>query len=313
MTLPATTRRPRWRAILGGLVLVVALVFAAIALRHQWPGVREAVGTMAWPALLGAGAFAALGIVCSAEQQWQLIRSWTSSSFRLQLFRLYFVSQLGKYLPGPLWAYAAQMELARSRGIDRRTSVFSILLGAAISVLAAGALTGLVISTPAFSAVPEGLRWSLIGIAIAVVGVMVARPGAVDRLARWGMKKTKGEEPQTAPSPQRIRAAIVWTFASWLAFGVHLWILLEASGAGGVGAVPLAIGGFAAAWVVGFLVFFVPAGIGVREGVMVGVLVATGLEAGTALAIALVSRFLIVAAEVALALPSIIERRRQRA
>jgi len=49
--------------------------------------------------------------------------------------RVMFVGQLGKYVPGAVWALAAQVELARDYDVPRRRSTTASLVGMAVSQL----------------------------------------------------------------------------------------------------------------------------------------------------------------------------------
>jgi hypothetical protein len=80
----------------------------------------------------------------------------------------------------------------------------------------------------------------------------------------------------------------------WVAAGVMLAALL--SGFGDPVSLPLAVGAFALAWAVGFVVVVVPAGAGVREAVLV-VLLSGSVGHSTALAAALATRLLMTLAD----------------
>ncbi len=91
-------------------------------------------------------------------------------------------------------------------------------------------------------------------------------------------------------------AALAWSFGPWVFYGLQIWLLATRLGAPrGTGAL-LAVGGFAFAWSVGFLVVFAPAGAGVREVLLVAML-GPVLGVGAATAVALVSRVLTTAGD----------------
>jgi glycosyltransferase 2 family protein len=87
--------------------------------------------------------------------------------------------------------------------------------------------------------------------------------------------------------------------AAWILFGLHAWLLAAPLGAD-VADVPLVVGSFALAYVAGLLLVPLPAGAGVREGVLVACL-SGSLGASGALTVALLSRLLLVVADLALA------------
>jgi len=94
---------------------------------------------------------------------------------------------------------------------------------------------------------------------------------------------------------------------AWVGYGVSLWLLAR-----GLTAVPLplslAIGAFAASYLMGFLALIAPAGLGVREGVFILMLDRTmGTPAAVALAVA--SRLLLTLTELGAALPFLLSSR----
>jgi len=303
---------PRWRRVAKIVLSVAAMIFVSVALRNQWRGVRDALVGMNAAVLLVSTVAAASAIACSGEQQRRLLSSWAAEVPRAVFHRVFYAAQLGKYLPGSAWAYVAQMELSKERGIGRAASTFAIALGALMTVLTAGAMSGLLLTTQPFTGVPEWARVLAFAVCVLVLVVILARPLVVDRFARWGMGKVHREVPSAAPTAGHLRWAIGWSLVAWLGYGFHLWLLMVDAGGPALGGWTVALGGFATAWVCGFLVFFLPAGIGVREAVLVAVLTGAGLDAATALAVSLVSRFLIVLAEVLLAVPSSMSLRRHR-
>jgi hypothetical protein len=86
--------------------------------------------------------------------------------------------------------------------------------------------------------------------------------------------------------------ALAWAFASWIFYGLQIWLLATRLGAPDGKAALLAIGGFAFAWSVGFIVVFAPAGAGVRDVLLVAML-GPVLGVAQATAVALVSRVLL--------------------
>jgi uncharacterized membrane protein YbhN (UPF0104 family) len=101
--------------------------------------------------------------------------------------------------------------------------------------------------------------------------------------------------------------ASVWSLLSWMGLGLQVAILCAALGHGGTSTVVLCIGGMALAYVVGLLFLPAPAGAGVRDAVLI-VLLRSTLPFGQALTVAVASRVMLIAGDVALAIASIFLR-----
>ena len=82
----------------------------------------------------------------------------------------------------------------------------------------------------------------------------------------------------------------------WVLYGLQIWVLAARLGAPAGKAALLAVGGFAFAWCVGFLVVFAPAGAVIREVVLVALL-GPMLGVSAATAVALMSRVLMTAGD----------------
>ena len=91
-------------------------------------------------------------------------------------------------------------------------------------------------------------------------------------------------------------AALAWSSASWVLYGLQIWLLATRLGRPAGPTALLAVGGFAFAWSVGFLVVFAPAGAGVRDVLLIATL-SPVLGVGAATAVALVSRALMTAGD----------------
>ncbi|HEY5514874.1 MAG TPA: lysylphosphatidylglycerol synthase domain-containing protein [Pengzhenrongella sp.] len=297
---PERARTTTWRLVAGVCFFAVAAWYAVVTLRSRWSEVADSLAGIGIGRVVAATLVAAAALYLMSEQWLAILRALGLRPPRARSHRLFLVSQLGKYLPGSGWAYAAQVELFR--GARRSTAFVAVLISVLLDVLVAIGLGGMVVAAGAEHALPSALAWSLTVVGLGGLGAVFVAPrslGAAVRLVSRLLRRAAAPDPL---DPGAVRAAILVTIASWLLFGGHLWILLGGvpTGTTALHTLALAVTGFALAWVVGFVVVIAPAGLGVREAVLVGVL-GSVLSAGAALALALVSRFAMVAADVLLA------------
>jgi hypothetical protein len=90
--------------------------------------------------------------------------------------------------------------------------------------------------------------------------------------------------------------ALAWAVGVWFCYGLQIWILATRLGAPAGKTALIALGGFAFAWSVGFVIVFAPAGAGVRD-VLLFLVLRPVLSRADATAVVLVSRVLLTAGD----------------
>jgi uncharacterized membrane protein YbhN (UPF0104 family) len=210
--------------------------------------------------------------------------------------RAFFIAQLGKYLPGGIWSLVAQVAMARDLKIPGRQAATATFLTLAFSIISA-LLVAAVTLPIAFPDVVAAYWWVFLAVPVLLV---LLHPRSIEWWSGTAFRLLRRPgEPVRLSWPVLLRATGL-LIASWLALGAHFGVLVSEVGDGSAAEWLLSIGVFALAWVAGFLVVIAPAGAGVREAALVlgfsGV-----LPAGVVLALAVLSRVLLVVADVLLA------------
>jgi hypothetical protein len=147
-------------------------------------------------------------------------------------------------------------------------------------------------------------------VVVAGAGLAVLFRGKLLELAR---RRVPGFDPrELAPSAGTVAWLVAGYALYWVVTGLAFAALMAALHPLAVADVPLVMAAFAAAYAAGFLALLTPAGLGVREGVLV-VALAPVLPAGPALVVALVSRVWMMLVELAgAAVAHLVARRRAR-
>jgi hypothetical protein len=208
--------------------------------------------------------------------------------------RLFFVAQLGKYLPGSLWPVVAQMKFGQRAGIPRQQMGLAFVLTLALSV-GWGLLIGL-LALPALLAAGRagqaGWAWPMLLLLAVPPVIALLTPRALNAALAWALRMLRRPPMEQQLTGRQVAQASVWTVAFWFVFGLHVWLLVVGLGADGWEVLPAAIGGFALAFSLGPLLVVLPAGAGVREAALVVMLVPV-VEVPEATAAALTSRGLL--------------------
>jgi hypothetical protein len=266
-------------------LLVVILAFCSYGLVLEWPHVHPALSRLHWYSIAGALAAAMAGAGCMMLAWRRLLADLGSKLAVPVAARVNFMAQLGKYLPGAIWSFAAQVELGHDYDVPRRRGAASLIIALAVAIA-----TGLLIAAAILPlASPAVARRYLIFLAVIPLIALCLAPPILLRLLGFVLKLIK-QEPLDQPISWRgLAVALSWTVAGWLLLGLQVWLLLADVAKDGVHSLLISIGAYALAWSLALLLVVFPGGIGAREVILVAAL-APVLPHGAALAVALVAR-----------------------
>lgn len=259
--------RLRSSRLLRVLLALVALAFVGYGLSRNWQGTLEALARLSWWSVAGSCAAVMAGAGCMLLAWRSVVAGLGSALSPRVAARVLFVGQLGKYVPGSVWAYAAMMELGRDHGCPPRRTFSATSLALLISL---GCAVGLAAATLPFTARSVAERAWYLALVIPVI-VLCLHP----RVLTWGLNlalRIARRDPVERVLPGRaLLAAVAWTVLGWLVYGLHTWLVLGDL-TGDFSLYPLGAGAYAFAWATGLLIAVVPAGVGVREAAMVAVI-----------------------------------------
>src|ERR1700753_3997829 len=109
-------------------VVVIAVGLGAYAIDKEWKQVHHALGQIS---VLGSfeALLALLVMQFPTLCQWQTLLDGLGSPLRTTTAgRIFFIGQLGKYIPGSLWPILTQMELGARANVPRARSASASIL-----------------------------------------------------------------------------------------------------------------------------------------------------------------------------------------
>ena len=281
------------RLFAAARVLVIVLVVGVVAgvVYRDWTAVSATLGKLSPGTLVLALVLAQVGLF-STVMTWRHLLAALGSPLRVPFAgQVFLTGQLARYLPGSVWAFLLQAQLAQRYDVPRARSLLAVLL--AVGVTTVTGLTIAVVAVPALVAQWGPATWLLLAGPLTLIFLVPRLLTLVSNIALRVLRRPR----LTAPIPGRpVALAAGWAVLSWLCMGAHLWVLAASAGVGAT-ELPLVTATFSLAVCAGFLAFVLPSGVGVREAVLVAGL-STVLPAGAALALALVSRLLCTTADV---------------
>ena len=142
---PLMTRR---RVLTIARVAIAVIVLAAVvwAVAKNWTEVSAHLDKISWPVFALSSLAAAVGTWLTMLGWRVILRDLGSDLHLAPSSGVYFVGQLGKYLPGSLWSVLVQADIASHLKVPRRRTAVTGLLALGLSLL-----TGLLVGLPATS------------------------------------------------------------------------------------------------------------------------------------------------------------------
>ena len=272
---PASSTPPQRRTrLLANLAQIAALGagvwFLVRTAARSWGTVAIADLRLAWmPILAGSlltgATYVYIVFVWAASLSW-----WGQRPPFLRAARIWFVSNLARFIPGMVWQLAGLATLARANDISAAAATGGSLLQQVVLLL-----TGLIVTavwTPALL-VRWASPWLLGAIALGGVAVLVlVLPAALPWGGRLLGRVLRRQINWPAPPRGSIALYAARLFLPWVAYGISFWLFGLGLLGAGAPRFTLAVGGFVASYVAGIIVVFAPSGLVVREAALVAAL-----------------------------------------
>lgn len=258
-----------WRSVLYRIGLAIG---AALFLWQAWSA-GEAILSQQIRVTHPESLVAAVGAVLIATvfqvEAWRLAMhdlgvglSWRDA------VRAYMLPFVARYIPGMVWGYLSRTHWLQTR---HGTSPHHANLGAVVEIMGL-LLSASVVATLGGLLAQRSFVW-LIGLlsTLAVVSGVLLGPAVISVVEkRWGKRLPWDMRGWVAAvTLRRIGRAGLWQVGLWIFDGLMVWACLSGLNAnsqlGGGELVTLVVAAFALSWSAGFLAFFLPAGLGLRE------------------------------------------------
>ena len=262
------TRGSAWR-VAGFVVALIPLAILGYVLHQSWQGLPEEMLVPAWDRVaLGVALQWASAAGCAL--QWRAILG--ALGMRLspaEALHIHFYSQVGKYLPGKALLVVGKVVLATRQGLPLRGVTASVVYDQVLFLLS-GAVTALILATVASADVIG--RYRPLVLAVCVAGMALLHPAVIGRIFEI-VRRVSRTELALPSLPYRTTLRLLATYAvPWLVAGIGFYFFVSAF----VELVPRALPDMAAvviaSVIIGFIAVFAPAGIGVREAALSGLL-----------------------------------------
>jgi len=269
--------RPSFKQILywGGLLLGGGLFLYQLFIGLQSLGAVP-LSLNFW-GYLGGVLVTLTGAIFIQMVNWRIVMTGLGVQLRfLDISKGYVLSFLPRYIPGTIWGYFSRGTwLQKEHGIPTRLTLMASVLEVLATLLSGIMMAGLALS--------EARGWAFVRMAALAVVLPTAVWGLLHASARIFAGRSEKWAALLQPL-ERLRLESWWLcilgyLAHWLVLGLATFLAVRSVSPSLVpvaAALPSILLDCAAvygiSWIVGLLIILVPAGLGVREFVLIGLL-----------------------------------------
>lgn len=287
--------RGAWKRLLAGLLVAAAAWFLADAIITNWQALRAFEWSVD-PLRLVASLAAHVAVLGWGVWVWhRVLHHFEHAPVRqATLLRIWFLSNLARYIPGKIFQFLAVAQLSRAAGLSAAVLLTSLLVHTGLALLSAVVLGAWTLSgalLPAASPLAVG------GLTTAVA-LLLVHPTAINRTLSTGSRLLRRPMIRWRAGWAGGILLLGLSVLSWLFYGAAYALFIAALTPVPLTALPVLAGVNALSFVAGYLALVTPGGLGVREAAMTGLLLPL-LPRGVAAVLAIAARLWTIAAELA--------------
>ncbi len=292
------------RRIIGSALAGAVLVFLGRVLAQTWDQVAASGFNWEFDLL---PLIVSLGLLVVARgfavEAWRRIVIALGAYFEFGFgARVWFLSNLTRYIPGNVWQVATMMALVEEKGVSKTNALLSQVIYTALALAIAG-LLGLmfllvrpdllsgVLPAPVTAAAP-------LVIVLVFSAVIIGFALPITQRALVALTARVMRRQVVAPPPTFARGLVppIFSLLMWLTNGVAFFLFVHSITPLPLDQLPAFVTMNAGAYWIGYVSFITPSGLGFREGAL-ALMLATFLPTPVAIALSLVARLWTTAGE----------------
>jgi len=255
-------KKPLMRFLQVGTILLV-FGFVLNALYSSWSDITEYTWEIRYGVLAASFTISIVSAAFSAYLLKLIIAELGANVSLRKTFRVFYLSQLARYIPGMLWGILGWAYLAeREAGVRKTISSAALILHLLFQVVS-GVIV-FVLSIPFWEDVPDTA--GLIPVLLLLpVGLLFLQPRLVRRIFNLGLRLA-GEQPLDIEWGYRfVLMQLMLSIVAWVGRGLASFFLINSITYCAPSKFGVIVGAFAIAWVVGLVSVLTPSGLGVME------------------------------------------------
>lgn len=282
-----------YRRTIGVIIVSIILYLIGNVVYREWNNISgyDWSPRLSWLALSIATLFTTY--ILSAYGWTMVLRMLGGRIGLAKGFSIFLLSIFGRYIPGGVWSALGRIYLCRLEGIPDSRSSMSILLEQAYPIVSAGLV--FVVSLLFWDDMGPVTRM-LPAIFLLPLFIIFLHPKPFLRVVNPILSRVgRGPVNITLSFYNMIILATYYSFY-WIVAGIAFYLFIRAFYPLEFYSIPILSGIYAISFTAGYLSFFTPAGLGVREGSL-AILLSLFIPAPVAIGVSLLSRLWIIGVE----------------
>ena len=265
------------QVILFVKIILVAAVFYFLYLqvKTNWDDISSYEWEIASPAYLLLSFAAALFSLFLFSSTWNLIVRGFGHRLRLPVaFKISYISNLGRYLPGKIWQLFGIIYFANEHGLspEKATASFMIsqifMSASSLLILAIAVQIEPLIIVDQIRILGNKFAYMFTAVMLMISLSIIIWPNRILSVCNYILKKFSRPELTFAMDKRVAPVVFAGYCVAWIFYGSAFWLLIQSIAPQENLSLISAIGIFAGAYQIGYLALFAPGGIGPREWIM---------------------------------------------
>lgn len=254
------------RQLIGWVVTTVVLFFLGRFAWSNWHRIRELEFVIRVDMLVLS--MVVLGVYFLGRA---LLWHFLTTRYRVDIplkrsVGAWFLSQLGKYIPGKVFMYVGRLYYYAKEGRSKTLFSLCFVVETMATILSS---TMVVLVALAQAGLPELQPYEPVLFVALIALVVSLHPAVLGRLTNTGLRFLGRSAIEFTPRGRDTVLFVVLYSVNWLVFGLAFFLFINSIYGIGAEHILYLAGAFSAASLIGMFSVFVPSGLGVREGVLI--------------------------------------------
>lgn len=193
---------------------------------------------------------------------WRYLLGTLGANLKLsKAMRIWFISNLGRYIPGKVWQISGLIVLSGKEGITKKASSVSVVYSQIVANLIG-------LSLGIFLFIKDEKENFNVFLLVIILVILAILPFVINKLARLALVILKKPKETFKISYGEFIIYVFMQLVNWLVMGLAFVLFINIFTDLSVTQHPVSLFILPISWTLGLLAIFAPGGIGVREGIM---------------------------------------------